>query len=119
MTGEAKKGGGELPDGLEKQKAHRERIVRTAVASFAGLGVGALSFLLGGEPDAATALQPNASLGIILLVIGIVVQRYIFIALRIDPTTLTTKDWFYQGFMTFAFWYIAWTVLLTPLYFNL
>jgi hypothetical protein len=26
---------------------------------------------------------------------------------------LGTKDWFYQGFMTFAFWFMTWTLLLT------
>jgi hypothetical protein len=26
---------------------------------------------------------------------------------------LTGKDWFYQSFMTFALWFITWTILLT------
>jgi hypothetical protein len=30
-------------------------------------------------------------------------------------TKLGGKDWLYQGFMTFAFWFMTWTILLTSL----
>jgi PKD repeat protein len=32
-----------------------------------------------------------------------------------DTGKLGGKDWFYQGFMTFAFWLMTWTILLTCL----
>jgi hypothetical protein len=99
----------------EKQAEHMRRIQRTAVASFMGILVGVLSYILSGTPDLVTGLQPRASLGILLLIVGIVFQKYIFLLLRIDQTALKAKDWFYQSFMTFAFWYISWAILLTPL----
>jgi len=42
-----------------------------------------------------------------------VVQRHIFMFTKLEPESLGKKDWVYQGFMTFAFWFITWTVLLT------
>ncbi|MDD1676428.1 MAG: hypothetical protein LUQ40_01685 [Methanomicrobiales archaeon] len=113
---------GEIPGGSEgravrkqeeKRAEHIGRIQRTAVASFAGIAVGVLSFRMSGIPDPLTGLQPDPTLGILLLLAGIVFQKYIFMALRIDASGLGAKDWFYQGFMTFAFWYISWTLLLT------
>jgi hypothetical protein len=32
-----------------------------------------------------------------------------------DTTKLGAKDWFYQGFMTFAFWFMSWTILLSTM----
>jgi hypothetical protein len=43
----------------------------------------------------------------------VLIQKHIFMALRIDYTTLQTKDWFFQGFMTFGFWFMTWTILLS------
>jgi hypothetical protein len=99
---------------LQKQQQHLGRIKRTAVASFMGLIAGALSYLLAGPVDLLTGLQPQATIGLLLMIASIVLQKYIFLLIRIDYTELTGKDWFYQGFITFAFWYISWTLLLTP-----
>jgi PKD repeat protein len=30
-------------------------------------------------------------------------------------TKLGAKDWIYQGFMTFAFWFMTWTILLSAM----
>ena len=46
---------------------------------------------------------------------GIVVQKHIFILIGMDTSRLGGKDWFYQGFMTFAFWFMTWTLLLTAI----
>jgi hypothetical protein len=98
----------------QKQQEHIGRIKRTAVASFMGLIAGALSYLLAGPIDPVSGLQPQATIGLLLMIASIVLQKYIFLLIRIDHTELTSKDWFYQGFMTFAFWFISWTLLLTP-----
>ena len=131
MEGEVAKTGTrkELPDktkkkverSIEKQHTYTERMVRTGVASFAGLAAGVLSYLLSGEPSVTNGLQPDASIGLLLLLAAIVLQRYVFLFLKVDHRKigdLNAKDWFYQIFMTFAFWYIAWTVLLTPVFFQ-
>ena len=44
---------------------------------------------------------------------SIIIQKHIFMLIRIDTSRLEKKDWFYQGFITFAFWYVTWTILLS------
>jgi len=97
----------------EKQVEHRNRIKRTLVACFMGILVGGLSFYLSGTPDLATGLQENAIIGILLLAAGVVFQKYVFMFIGVDYMELSTKDWFYQSFMTFALWFMTWTILLT------
>ncbi|KAF5036878.1 hypothetical protein DSECCO2_570540 [anaerobic digester metagenome] len=97
----------------EKQVEHRNRIKRTITACFMGILAGGLSFYLSGTPDPVSGLQANGIIGLFLLAAGIVFQKYIFVLLRIDYMELTGKDWFYQGFMTLALWFMTWTILLT------
>ena len=96
----------------DKQAEHVARVKRTLSASLIGIGTGALSFYLGGTPDAA-GLQNDGFLGIMLMLAGIVIQKHIFIIMGMDTAKLGGKDWFYQGFMTFAFWFMTWAILLT------
>ena len=96
----------------DKQAEHIARIKRTLIASLLGIGTGALAFFLGGIPDAA-GLQENGFLGFMLMLAGIVIQKHIFILMGMDTAKLGWKDWFYQGFMTFTFWFMTWTILLT------
>jgi hypothetical protein len=96
----------------DKQAEHIARIKRTLVASLLGILAGILSYWSGGIPTAA-GLQDNGFLAFMLMLAGIVVQKYIFRFLGMDTSKLGGKDWFYQGFMTFAFWFMTWTILLT------
>lgn len=96
----------------EKQKDHIRRIVRTLIACFLGMITGYISFIVGGTPD-ANFIQPNLLLEILILMAGIVIQKHVMLLLRIDPSKLGGKDWFYQSFMTFALWFITLTILLT------
>lgn len=96
----------------DKQAEHIARIKRTLIASILGISAGALSFLLGGTPDAA-GLQTSGFLGFMLMLAALVVQKHIFVLMGMDITKLGGKDWFYQGFMTFAFWFMTWAILLT------
>ncbi len=98
---------------MEKKDLHLKRVKRTLIACIMGLLTGILSYVVAGVPDAATGVQPNAFLPILLLLAGIVFQKHIFVFTGIDINELGKKDWFYQGFMTFALWFISWTVLLT------
>jgi hypothetical protein len=96
----------------DKQAEHIARIKRTLVASLLGIGTGILAYVAGGTPDAA-GLQADGLLGFMLMLAAIVVQKHIFILLGMDTEKLGFKDWFYQGFMTFAFWFMSWAILLT------
>jgi hypothetical protein len=104
--------GRERPSAENKRLEHEGRIMRTVVASAMGILTGAISFLLT-SPDQITGLNASTMFALVLMLAGIVVQRHIFVALRMDTAKLGKKDWFYQGFMTFAFWFITWTILLT------
>jgi len=93
---------------LEKQAEHIARIKRTLAASLIGIIVGAASFYLSGF-----AVKDIGFLAFMLMLAGIVVQRHLFPLLGVTKTKLGAKDWFYQGFMTFAFWFMTWTILLS------
>ncbi|MGB8219278.1 MAG: PKD domain-containing protein [Methanoregula sp.] len=92
---------------LEKQAEHIDRIQRTGVACMIGIFVGILSYYL-----QVTVKSDIGLLAFMLMLAGVVVQRHIFILLH-QSSKLGTKDWFYQGFMTFAFWFLTWTILLS------
>jgi hypothetical protein len=96
----------------DRQAEHIERIKRTLVACLLGIFTGILSFFSGGVPD-TLGLQNNGLLGFMIMLAGIVIQRHIFTLLRMDTSRLGAKDWFYQGFMTFALWFLTWTILLS------
>jgi hypothetical protein len=92
---------------LEKQAEHIDRIQRTCVACMIGIFVGILSYYL-----QVTVKSDIGLLAFMLMLAGVVVQRHIFIFMH-QSSKLGTKDWFYQGFMTFAFWFLTWTILLS------
>ena len=95
---------------LEKQVQHIERIKRTVVACFMGIFVGVLSYFL-----QITVKSDIGLLAFMLMLAGVVVQRHIFMLMHTDSSKLGAKDWFYQGFMTFAFWFMSWTILLSTM----
>lgn len=94
----------------DKQTEHIARIKRTLLASIIGIFVGVLSYYI------TESFSNDAGyLALMLMLAGIVIQKHIFILIGIDTAKLGGKDWFYQGFMTFAFWFMTWTILLTSL----
>ncbi len=88
------------------------RSIRTLVAVFAGLIAAVICFL---SEMAATETGGSRSTiyALLVLVACILIQKHVFMLLRLHPERLQKKDWFYQAFMTFAFWFISWTILLT------
>ncbi|MDD1701837.1 MAG: hypothetical protein LUQ31_02505 [Methanoregula sp.] len=95
---------------LEKQADHIDRIKRTVTATLIGVFVGILSFYLQHSVTSDTGL-----LAFMLMLAGVVVQRHIFMLMHLDTSKLGAKDWFFQGFMTFAFWLMSWTILLSTM----
>jgi hypothetical protein len=94
----------------DKQAEHIDRIKRTLVASLIGIFVGGLSYYI-----SIFYSKDSGLLALMLMIAGIVVQKHIFMLLGMDTEKLGAKDWFYQGFMTFAFWFMSWTILLTAM----
>lgn len=97
----------------QKRTEHLQRIRRTLVACFMGIAAGLLSYYLSGAVDPATGLQQHQIVGVLFLMAAVVFQKHIFMLMKIDYTELGGKDWFYQSFMTFAFWLISWAIMLT------
>ena len=95
---------------LEKQAEHIARIKKTLVACIAGIIVGILSWYL-----QVTVKNAIGLLAFMLMLAGVVLQRHIFVLLHIETGKMGAKDWLYQGFMTFAFWIMTWTILLSTM----
>jgi len=98
----------------EKKREHLNRVKRTLVGCFLGIVTGVISYFVVGTE--ITGLTNYTFLALLIMLIGVVVQRHIFILTGIGGKKMDKKDWLYQGFVTFAFWFISWTILLnTPL----
>jgi hypothetical protein len=96
----------------EKKREHILRVQRSLVACFMGIITGCISYLVI-DPANSLGFQSYTILALFIMLAGIVVQKHIFMMLKMDVSSLGKKDWFYQGFMTFAFWFIIWTILLS------
>jgi hypothetical protein len=96
----------------EKRQEHLLKIKRSLVGCLMGVITGVISYLVV-SPVEIVGFNSYTFLGLIIMIAGIVVQRHIFMFAKLEPGNLGAKDWLYQGFMTFAFWFITWTILLT------
>jgi len=78
-------------------------LLKTLIPIFLGSIAGILSMLL------TQSLRERDPFGIIILVLFIYVHKFIFIkiGIKIEP-----KDWAGISFLSFASWYISWTLLL-------
>ena len=83
----------------EKQIKHVEGIKKTLLSSLLGIAGGVLSYYL-------------PAYGILILFILVYGQRLILPRVKIDTKELRFTDWFFLVFMTFAFWFVSWTILL-------
>jgi hypothetical protein len=106
---EEKKDAVSLP--RDKHKEYRDRIVRTFVGCMMGMVAGIISFAAGSS--LREDVFSTSVLGFLIMLASIVLQKHVFFLMRCSGDGLTKKDWFYQGFMTFAFWFITWTLLMT------
>jgi hypothetical protein len=88
------------------------RITRTIIAVLAGFLAGLICFITEGAA-AESGGSGSVIFPILVLAAAIIIQKHVFMLLRINPSTLEKKDWFYQGFMTFSFWFVTWTILLS------
>ncbi len=96
----------------EKQAEHIGRMKRTLIACLLGMFAGVLSFYIIPSADSA-GINSHTLLAFFLMLAAVVVQKHIFMLIGIGTEKLGGKDWFYQGFMTFALWFMTWAILLT------
>ena len=99
----------------EKSQEHLQRIKRSLIGCVMGIFTGVISYLVtrGLPSTEILGFTPYTLLALVIMAAGIVIQRHLFILMHLSSPPLGKKDWFYQGFMTFAFWFITWTLLLT------
>jgi hypothetical protein len=92
----------------EKQKAHREGIIKTIVASILGIIAGVVMFSQYG------AGEDRVWYVILMIVIGITyyLQKLIYPALKISTKEFKAKDWLYVEFIIVDFFLVTWTLLL-------
>ncbi len=105
-----------------KKARHAERVIRTAISCGLGMAAGIVSYYLAGTPNpindsmieaGLAGVQATPLVGVLVLLVAIVIQKSLFMVLKIDTSKLGKKDWFYQAFMTFATWYLSWTLMLS------
>jgi cation transport ATPase len=85
----------------EKQAKHVEGIKKTLLSALLGIAGGVLSYYA-------------PPYGILILLVVVYAQRLALPRIRIDTKEYRFTDWFFLVFMTFAFWFVSWTILLNP-----
>lgn len=89
----------------EKILQHVEGIKKTITASLFGIAGGIVSYYL-------NVVSYGLIVGILILVILVYLQRQALPLIGVTVKEFRFNDWFYLGFMTFAFWFVSWTILL-------
>lgn len=97
---------------VDETDEYTKRITRTLIAVGAGCIAGIICFFTE-QATAATGAGKSFLFPFLVMLVSIIIQKHIFMLIRIDTSKLEKKDWFYQGFITFAFWYVTWTILLS------
>ncbi len=92
----------------EKQKAHRDGIIKTIVAAILGIAAGFIVFYQYGTGEDRIWY----ALLTIVFVLTYYLQRLIYPQFQIDPKAFKFKDWFYVEFIVLDFFLVTWTLLL-------
>lgn len=92
----------------EKQKEHRDGIIKTVVAAILGTIAGILYFHLYGTGE------NNIWYVELTIVIGFTyfIQKFLYPQLQISTKEFKFKDWFYVEFIVVDFFLVVWTILL-------
>jgi len=91
---------------------YTERITRTLIAVGAGCIAGVICYFVE-EATAASGVGKSIILPVLIMLAAIIIQKHIFMLVFKGALRLEKKDWIYQGFITFAFWFVTWTVILS------
>jgi hypothetical protein len=92
--------------------SHRRGITVTTLATLGGiLAAGASHVITGAAADPTAAAGSETA--VLVLAAAVVAQFPILRLLGVDTGDLSTKDYLYVAFMTFAMWFVSWGILLT------
>ena len=90
---------------LDRRASHIRGLTVTSIASLAGVA-GALI-------TAAVAAGPQDPVGLYVFGAFVLIQLPLLRLVGIDAEDFSAKDYLYIAFMTFALWFVTWTILLT------
>lgn len=92
----------------EKQKAHRDGIIKTIVAALLGIIAGVV---INNQYGAG---EDRIWYAVLMIIIGITyyAQKLIYPSLQIDTKEFKAKDWFFVEFIVVDFFLVTWTLLL-------
>ncbi|MFB6354450.1 MAG: hypothetical protein ABEJ92_10240 [Halobacteriales archaeon] len=88
----------------DRRAQHRRSLKVTATAALAGVAAGVVSSML--------ASGPADRLGLAVVGGAILADLGVLRLLGVDVDEFSAKDHLYVGFMTFALWFMTWTILL-------
>ncbi|WP_367397974.1 EMC6-like membrane protein [Haloarcula salina] len=92
----------ETADGMS---SHMRGLTVTTLTAVAGIAAA-----FGSNALATSASDPQ---GVLVVAVAVAAQFPILRVIGIDTDDLSTKDFLYIGFMTFALWFVSWGILLT------
>ncbi|QLD89882.1 hypothetical protein HWV07_12940 [Natronomonas salina] len=97
-------------ESAERRVAHVRGVTVTALACLAGVVAAVVS--------SAVASGATDTLGVYVLAAAVIVQFPLHRVLEqagveLDVDDFGPKDYLYVAFMTFALWFVCWTILLT------
>jgi EMC6-arch len=92
----------------EKQKDHRDGIIKTIVPAVLGIITGIISFSMYG------AGENKVWYAVLMIVIALTyfMQKFIYPQIKIDVKEFKWKDWLYVEFIVLDFFLVTWTIFL-------
>ena len=90
---------------VEERAGHRRSLTVVSLTTLSGIVAALLSATLASAATDTIGLYPLAG--------AIVIQLPVLRLLGIDVEDFGIKDNLYVAFMTFALWFVTWTILLT------
>ncbi|PSQ65502.1 MAG: hypothetical protein BRD24_06780 [Halobacteriales archaeon SW_9_67_24] len=90
---------------VEERAGHRRSLTVVSLTTLSGIAAAFVSATLASAATDTIGLYPLAG--------AIVIQLPVLRLLGIDVEDFGIKDNLYVAFMTFALWFVTWTILLT------
>jgi hypothetical protein len=94
-----------------QRQAHVLAVTRTGIAAFLGVAAAFGSWFLTQDMSAAAASKDQTAQ--LIVGVAIVVQPILQRALGIYKDDFGAKDFLFIVFITFAMWFVTWTIILT------
>lgn len=89
----------------DERWGHIRGVLVTTLASLAGISAGVISSVMADVPDDA--------IGVVILGGAILIQFPLLRIGGVEVETFGVKDYLFIIFMTFCFWFMSWTILLS------